>query len=421
MSATVETLSPSVLERLRRRTVVTLAAGVAIGSTGHIAAVTTATIAAEELAGSSTWAGVPGAAVVFGAAAGAATLSHLMTRVGRRSGLVTGYLTGFAGALLATVAIVAGTFPLFLVAMLLIGVANSANQLSRYVAADLVPSARRASTIGVVIWGTTIGAVVGPNAVAPAGAIGVALGLPELAGAYLFPSLMVLIAAMLAFALLRPDPYLLADTSARHLEPPGEGDPLRTLVRRPSVVVAIIGLIAGQVVMVLVMTMTPLHMTSHGHGLSAVGVVISAHVFGMFALSPVSGRLTDRFGSPPVMIAGLVIVGASSALSAATPTDADLLLTIPLFLLGFGWSLGFVAGSALLTRGLTIRERTRLQGWTDALIWSSAAVASLSSGIIVAAASFAALGLLGAALVVVPLWIVAARRQHLARGDLTAA
>jgi MFS family permease len=242
----------------------------------------------------------------------------------------------------------------------------------------------------------------------------VAIGLPELAGAYLVPGVMVLIAAALAYTLLRPDPYLLADTSARHIEPVGDGASLSTLARRPSVVAAIVGLIAGQVVMVLVMTMTPLHMTSHGHDLGAVGVVISAHVFGMFALSPVSGRLTDRFGSLPVMVVGLVIVGASSALSAVTPSDADLLLTVPLFLLGFGWSLGFVAGSTLLTRGLSIRERTRLQGWTDALIWSSAAMASLSSGIVVAAASFAALGLLGAALVLVPLWILVARRRSLA-------
>jgi MFS family permease len=414
VSADVAALTPSALDRLRRRTIVALAAGVAVGSTGHIASVTTATIAAEDLAGTSAWAGVPGAAVVFGAAAGAAILSAVMTRAGRRTGLVTGYLVGFSGAILATLAIIARVFPLFLLAMLFIGVANSANQLSRYVAADLVPSARRASTIGIVIWGTTIGAVIGPNAVAPASAAAAAVGLPELAGAYLFPSLMVLIAAALSFTLLRPDPYLLADTSARHMEPAGDGDPLRSLIRRPTVVIAIVGLIASQVVMVLVMTMTPLHMTSHGHGLSSVGIVISAHVFGMFALSPVSGRLTDRYGSAPVMIAGLIVVGASSALSAVTPEDADLLLTIPLFLLGFGWSLGFVAGSTLLTRGLTIRERTRLQGWTDALIWSSAAMASLSSGIIVAAASFAALGLLGAALVAVPLWIVAARRRSLA-------
>jgi MFS family permease len=178
-----------------------------------------------------------------------------------------------------------------------------------------------------------------------------------------------------------------------------------------------VALVAVQVVMVLVMTMTPLHMTEHGHGLADVGVVISAHVLGMYALSPISGRLTDRFGSPALMVAGLVVVGLSSVMAAATPPGGGLALTVPLFLLGFGWSLGFVAGSALLTRGLAIRERTRLQGWTDALIWGSAAVASLTSGVVVAAAGFAALGLLGAALVVVPTWIVLARRERLVIGQ----
>jgi MFS family permease len=159
--------------------------------------------------------------------------------------------------------------------------------------------------------------------------------------------------------------------------------------------------------------MTPLHLTGHGHGLSTVGLVLSAHVFGMYALSPVSGWLTDRLGSPVVIVAGLLLLGASSLLAAVFPPDSGIILAVPLFLLGFGWSLGFVAGSAMLTRGLTIRERTRLQGWTDSLIWSSAAIASLTSGVIVAAASFAALGLLGAALVVIPTWVVFRRRAAL--------
>jgi len=421
MSAALHTHEPADIERLRRRTLRALAAGVAVGSTGHIAAITAATIAAEDLAGSSAWAGAPGAAIVFGAATGAALLSAVMARAGRRIGLTTGYLIGVSGAVLATLAIIARSFPLFLLGTYLIGFGNSSNQLSRYVGADLAPSARRASALSIVVWATTVGAVLGPNLVGPAEEFAMTLGLPGLVGPYLVPSVAVLLAAAISFTFLRPDPYVLADPSARHLhtgeDEDGDGERLGSLVRRPTVASAIVGLIAVQVVMVLVMTMTPLHMSSHGHGLTEVGIVISAHVLGMYALSPVSGRLTDRFGSPAIMIAGLAIVGFSSALSAATPPDGGLLLTIPLFLLGFGWSLGFVAGSTLLTRGLAIRERTRLQGWVDALVWSSAAISSITSGIIVAAASFAALGLLGAALVVVPAWIVVARRGHLAAGQ----
>ncbi len=183
------------------------------------------------------------------------------------------------------------------------------------------------------------------------------------------------------------------------------------MLRRPNVPVAIVALVTGQVVMVLIMTMTPLHMTEHGHTLGAVGLVISGHTFGMFGLSPLSGRLTDRVGSVPVILAGLAVIAASSVLAAAAPPDGGVLLFVALFLLGYGWNLGYVAGSALLTTGLSLGERTRLQGLTDALIWSSAAAASLGSGVIMAAAGFAILGLIGAAMIIVPVTLTLARRR----------
>lgn len=410
------------IERARRRSTWTLVAGVALGSTGHIAAVTVATIAAQELAGTSAWAGIPGAAVVLGAAAGAPILAGVMARTDRRrTGLVTGYAIGVTGALLAVLALVIRSFPLLLAATVLVGFGNAANNLSRYAAADLVEPRRRASALGLVVWGATIGAVVGPNLVAGAGTVAEAVGLPRLAGAYLVPACFVAAAAVLSFVLLRPDPYQLAHTSARPAPGDGAGDPIRVLLRRPSVWIALAALVTLQATMVLIMTMTPLHMTEHGHDLAAVGFVISAHTFGMFALSPVSGRLADRFGGPAVVVAGLVVTGAAAALSALAPPDGGPLLTVALFLLGFGWSLGYVAGSALVTGGLALHERTRLQGWTDALIWGSSALASLGSGLVVAAAGFATLGLLGAALVVVPAWLVVARRGHLVAVEDSAA
>jgi MFS family permease len=226
-------------------------------------------------------------------------------------------------------------------------------------------------------------------------------------------------AALLSFALLRPDPYQLADPGSRHDETPGvrrssTAVSVATVLARPNVPVAILALVAGQFVMVLIMTMTPLHMAAHGHSLTAVGVVISGHTFGMFGLSPISGRLTDRFGSVPVILAGLATVAISAILAAAAPPDGGAWLFLALFLLGYGWNLGYVAGSALLTHGLSLAERTRVQGLTDSLIWSSAAVASLGSGIVLAYAGYAILGLMGAALVVVPLLLVLARREAVA-------
>jgi len=415
MTGPDRSIPPSRLEVLRRRTVLTLVGGVGVGSIGYIAAFTVSTIVAKDLAGSAAWSGAPGAAIVLGSAIGSTLLSRLMVARGRRTGLTAGYVIGVVGAVVATAAIVIGSLPLLLVGTALIGFGNSSNQLSRYTAADLYPVARRASAIAVVVWGATVGAVVGPNVVGVAEGLGQSLGLPPNAGAFLIPAIFVGAAAVLSFALLRPDPYALADRSALEDDDRQAGRAsIERIMRRPNVPVAIVALVAGQVVMVLIMTMTPLHMTEHGHGLTSVGLVISAHTFGMFALSPVSGRLTDRFGSIRVVLAGFGVIAFAGVLSAAAPPDGGAVLFVALFLLGYGWNMGFVAGSTMLTTGLGLAERTRIEGVTDSLIWSSAAVASVGAGLVMAAASYAILGLLGAAMVLLPVWLLLARRKALA-------
>ena len=408
------TLPPTSLAALRRRTVLVLFASVALGSTGYIAAVTAGTLAAAEIGGSATLGGLPTTAMVVGTAAASALLSALMVRSGRRRGILAGLSIGALGGAIAVLAVVAGSIPLLLLGSALAAAANSAAQLARYVAADLYPPERRATALGTVVWGATIGSVIGPNLLGVAGSLATAFDLPPLAGAYLFTLAFALAAVLLAAVLLRPEPYALADASS--LERPDADTPapsVGALLGVPSATVALVSLVAGQVVMVLIMTMTPLHITAHGHGLDTVGFVLSAHTFGMFALSPISGRLTDRFGSPAIIGAGLALLGVASVLAALAPGDGGPLLTLALFLLGYGWNLGFVAGSTLLTRGLALGERTRLQGVADATIWSGAALASLSSGFIVAGASYAVLGLVGLALLVAPVLVLLVRLPRL--------
>jgi MFS family permease len=403
-------LEPVALARARHRTRWALTAGVALGSTGHIAAVTVATIVAQDLLGSTTLAGAPGSTVVLGAALGALLLSGLMARRGRRIGLASGYAIGVGGALIATLAVIARSFPLLLVGTFLIGFGNSSNLLARYAAADLVPAMKRASAIGFVVWGSTVGSVVGPWLIPIASNLAKNAGLPPLVGPYLVPVLFVGTAGILSFALLRPDPYSLADDSAVH-HPTATAAALRDLLDRPTVLAALVALVVGQFTMVLIMTMTPLHMTSHGHDLGAVGLVLSAHTFGMYALAPVSGRLTERFGSVATIFGGTTVLIASGLLAALAPADGGDLLLLALFLLGFGWNLGFVAGSAMLSSGLSLTDRTRLQGFADALIWSTSAVASLGSGVIVATAGYTGLSLLGAGLVAIPIIVLASQRR----------
>jgi MFS family permease len=390
--------------------------GVALGSTGHIAAVTVATIVAQDLLGSSTLAGAPGATVVLGAAVGAVLLSALMARRGRRPGLALGYAVGVGGALLATLAVLSRSFPLLLLGTLFIGFGNSSNQLSRYASADMSPAAKRASAIGLVVWASTVGSVIGPWLVPISGTLAMGAGLPMLAGPYLVPVLFVGIAAVVTFAFLRPDPYELADDDSLPDEDTGTStDPVREILRRPGVGAAIVALIAGQFVMTLIMTMTPLHMTQHGHDLGAVGLVLSGHTLGMFALSPISGRLTERFGSVRTIMLGSVVLGVSAIMAAVAPPDGGTILLVALFLLGYGWNLGFVAGSTMLSERLELHERTRIQGVADALIWSAAAAASLGSGIVMALAGYTALAILGMGAVVVMAAVMRSYRRQAAR------
>jgi MFS family permease len=375
-------------------------AAVALSSIANIAAVTVAVIAARELLDDATLAGAPNTTAIVGTAVGTSVLAALMVRWGRRLGLVLGWSVAAAGALIAAWSVVEGSFALLLLGTLLFGVGNASGQLSRYVAADMAPVVRRGWVIGLVVWASTVGAVVGPNLVSPAASLGEGLGLAHLAGPFLLAAGLVAVAAILLFVWLRPDPYQLAHESSRiERDGSGNGEPMRRILRRPRVTMAVVAMVVGQVVMVGIMTMTPVHMSDHGHGLDAVGFVISAHTLGMFALSPLSGRVVGRYGPLPSILAGASILALSAVLAIAAPAEGGPLLLLGLFLLGYGWNLGFVAGSTLLVSGVEHAERTRTEGISDSLVWGSSAVASLASGFILAGLGYAALGVVGLVLV----------------------
>jgi MFS family permease len=404
------------LEYARRRTRWALFASVALGSTGHLAAVTVAAIVGQDLLGSPALAGAPSASVVFGAAIGAIALSWVMSRRGRRLGLTAGYALGIVGALIATAAVILRSFPLLILGTFVIGFGNSSNNLSRYAAADLVAPSGRAVAIGLVVWGSTVGGIVGPWLAPIAGNLAASVGLPPLAGPFLVPLVFVGAAAAITFLFLRPDPFALAHETNIRRDTDAPALPLREILVRPAVVAAIAALIAGQATMVLIMTMTPLHLTDHRHDLGIVGLVISGHVAGMFALAPVSGWIAQRFGNIRTIFLGTGVLVVASGLAAFAPPERYELLFVALALLGWGWNLGFVAGSAMLSAGVELAARTRVQGLADAVIWTTSAVASLGSGAIVAAAGFSTLGILGAALVLAPVWLLLNRRHVIAAG-----
>lgn len=397
----------------------------AVGTTPVIAASTVAVIAAREMGVQTVLVGTVGASVIVGAALGTSLLAALMVRRGKRVGLALGYAVAVVGGIVAAWSVVADFFPALLLGSLLIGFANGSSQLSRYASAEMATPDRRAAAISMVVWAATVGAILGPASVPFSANMAEGLGMPELAGPFLLPAVFTAFAAILLGWYLRPDPDALAVDIDVGLPPAQalkqydphttvtDAAPMSQILRRPAVIIALTAMIVGQVVMIVIMAMTPLHMTDHGHGLDAIGVVISAHVLGMFALSPLSGRIADRIGSINTILIGVGVLAVAALMAAIAPPDGGMILLVALFLLGYGWNLGFVSGSALLTSGLRPAERTRAQGYTDSIIWASSALASLGGGIVLAMTGYAALGLIGAGLLVLPVWAVLSMRRRL--------
>ncbi|MEX0795321.1 MAG: MFS transporter [Acidimicrobiia bacterium] len=394
----------------RRRLTITLFSGAALGATGYIAAATVAGLAVEELTGRATFAGLPGAVAIAGTAVGTSVLTMNISERGRRPGLIIGYSMGALGAAMAVFAMVVSSLWFLLVGMAVLGLGHASNQLARYAGAELYPPNRRASALSLIVWAGTIGSVLGPVLLEPGGALSTARGYSELAGGFLITFAFMLAAATLYLVALRPDPATIGFDGPVATGRPSFGDAFR----RPHVKVALAAMVAGQVVMVLIMVATPLHIRHHGFSLGIVGLVMSAHTLGMFAFSPLTGRLADRIGRYRTIMIGLFLLGASAVLAAVAPTTSTPVLLLALFLLGLGWNLGFVAGSALLTVGFAPDLRARIQGRADSITWLSSGVASIASGVVFEASDYRFLALLGLVLLLIPLVIVTRHRSVVA-------
>ena len=380
----------------RRRAFGALFTGVAVSTTGFLASNTVNGLIAEDLTGTTTWSGLPAAASVLGTAAGATALAAVVRRSGPRTGLTIGYAVATVATLAASVAISSRGFVTFVISMFVFGVGFGSNRLARYVAADLYPPEQRATMIGWIVWAATIGAVAGPALLAPSRDAADTVGINGLIGPYLVCAIACVLStgAMLTAPRAMDAPPLRGRTDARLV-------PLSTLLRDPGVTLALTSMVSGQFVMVLLMTMTPLHIRHEGHGLGAIGLVISAHTLGMYALSPLTGRMGDRFGRIPLLVTGVATLVLAGFVGMTAGGSYPQLLAA-LLLLGIGWNLGFVGGSALLTDSVTPAERVRVQGLGDALVWGGGALASIGSGWMLEHSGFAMLSGLGSILALAP-------------------
>jgi MFS family permease len=392
------------LNRIARKITTILFAQQSLASAGFIAAATLNSIVGKELSNHANWAGVPSAVYLLGGALASYGWGYVFDLIGRRGGLVTGLIFGTIGSGVAFFAIAESSFPIFLAGMVLMGFANAAVQLGRFAAAEVNLPENRGKAISNVVIGGTIGSVVGPFVAGPAGDFVKPFAGNELAGAYLVSLVLFAIAAVVVFFGLRPDPREIGRQVANQFPETVLGSgPARSVLeifRQPAAIVALLSMVLGQMVMVLVMVITSLHMRGHDHGLTDISVVISSHTFGMFAFSILSGRLSDRFGRGPVIAIGSATL--ILACIAATISPDVLPLGVALFLLGLGWNFCYVGGSTLLADQLSPEERARTQGTNDLLVGLASAVGSLGSGFIFAALGYNVMAYVSAVFAVIP-------------------
>lgn len=432
-----ESTSPSPIHstnsttHLQQRTLRVLIASQVLGGIGVGSGIAVVGLLAYELSGTESLSGVSATASTLGAAGASVFIALLAVRRGRRPGLVLGYLVGAAGAALAVVAAVLDAFWLHVLASAAFGAASASNLQARYAATDLAEPDRRARTLSTVVWATTVGAVLGPNLTGPGGQIAEAVSLPPLAGAYVFSLAAFLAAATVQAVGLRPDPLLTAratrglptpaalgpgrERGATGPPPPRRRGGLATIRAIPAAMTALVAIATAHGVMVGIMVMTPVHLEHHGAALRLVGLTISLHIAGMYALSPVMGWLADRYGRRRVLWCGLVQLAAAALLAALADPTGPIAFQGGLVLLGTGWSACLVSASTLLTEVVPVEERPAAQGASDLVMHLAGGVAGIIAGVVLAVGSFPGLALSALAALGVPAWRLARHGQGLLR------
>lgn len=434
------------VRHVQRRTVVLLSVAQVFSGLGTGSTVSIGSILAVELSGSSAWAGAVATVMTLGAAAAALPLASLAERRGRRAGQVAGLSAALAGAVLMVLAVVSGLFVLLLLGSAGIGVGTAASLQARFAAVDLAPAEHRGRALSTVVWAVTVGAVAGPNLIQPGTAVGAALGLPPVAGPFVISGAGLLIATVILFAGLRPDPLLLARqraaagpggavapsaaartgvaAAAPSQAPPMVAPPtvsaaaaaaspgslsrgLRAIRGSRTALLAVTGVVAAHAVMVGVMSMTPLHLqhlvegagphaghVAEGDVLVIIGFTISLHIAGMFALSPVMGWLTDRTGGMETIMIGFTLLIAAVAVAGFGQSSTAAVAT-GLVLLGMGWSAATISGSTLLAESVGQEARVAVQGVSDMLMGAAGALGGAVSGLVLGVAGYLGLNLLG--------------------------
>lgn len=382
------------VRRVQKRTFGVVIISQILGGAGLAAGVSVGALLARDMLGAENVSGVPAALFTLGSASAAFLIGRLTQRWGRRMGLGLGFTVGGLGALGVVIAAASANVALLFGALFVYGAGTATNLQARYAGTDLAEPARRGTAISVALTATTVGAVAGPNLIAPMGKVALSIGIPVLAGPFLLAAVTYTAAGLVLIAMLRPDPYFVArdisEAPARAVERPSTAADLRP---KAGAYVGAMVMVVSQMAMTAVMTMTPIYMQSHHHDLSAVGIVIGFHIAAMYLPSLVTGVLVDKVGRSAMAAASGVTLLAAGLVAAVAPGPSLPWMITALILLGMGWNFGLIAGTAFVVDATDPTNRPRIQGTIDVAIALAGAAGAALSGVMMASTGYAALSL----------------------------
>jgi len=375
--------------QLQQKVIRTLATAQVLNGLGVAGTVAAGSLLVSSVSNSETLAGLAQTSSVLGAAALALPLARLTQIGGRRLALSMGLILGVIGSLLVISGGLNENLYLILLGTFLVGAASASGYQARFAAIDLATSQRSSQQLSFVVWGSTIGAVAGPNLMQPSGDFARKLGFPELVGPYFISAITLTLAATVILIFLRPDPYLTANRlSSEKQKQITNKLALKHILGNKLARFAIAAITVGHVAMVSVMVMTPIHMAHVDVTLRIIGIVISIHVLGMYAFSPVVGLVSDRIGGVATIKIGLATLLISSVIAGTSPAGDAIRLGVGLFLLGLGWSCTLIAGSTLLSQSVELNFKSASQGASDLVMNLAGAGGGAVAGVIIATLSY---------------------------------
>ncbi|WP_438350769.1 MFS transporter [Paenibacillus sp. FA6] len=400
--------STDMQRKLYKRSLLIIVLSQIFGGAGLAAGVTVGALLAQDMLGSESYAGIPTALLTLGSAVASLLVGRLSQRHGRRLGLAGGFITGGLGAIGVIAAAQVNSVALLFVSLLIYGAGTAANLQSRYAGTDLAMPNQRAKAISIAMVSTTFGAVAGPNTVEVTGRFATAIGFPALTGPFFLAALAFILAGLVLLFFLRPDPLLVARELAKdNVQRAPAVDNKKTPINNRGLVVGAAVMVLTQIVMVAIMTMTPIHMKHHGHSLGDIGLVIGIHIGSMYLPSLITGVLVDKFGRTAMSITSGVVLLLAGIVAAIAPPDSMLVLIVALSLLGIGWNFGLISGTAIIVDATDPTTRAKTQGTIDVLIALAGASGGALSGMVVSYSSYATLSLAGGglALLLIPIVI----------------